>query len=128
MYEDKNQVMIVEDCLIQSTVLKKILESEQFQVIDVFNSGDDVIQGVQEKTPNLILMDVYLNGRINGYEAAQKIREKYQIPFIFVSALSNSELAMKINSLDNSTVLSKPVSKKDLLDAIGRVMKPVQAA
>lgn len=128
MYEDKNQVMIVEDCLIQSTVLKKILESEQYQVIDVFNSGDDVIQGVQEKTPNLILMDVYLNGQINGYEAAQKIREKYQIPFIFVTALSNNELAVKINSLDNSTVLSKPISKKDLLDAIGRVMKPVQAA
>lgn len=120
--------MIVEDCLIQSTVLRKILESEQFRVTNVYSSGLDAINGVDRDHPNLILMDVYLNGNLNGYETAKKIREKYDIPFVFVTAVNDSELSHNIQKLDHSTLLPKPVSRKELLNAIDRVMSSVHIA
>lgn len=113
-----NQVLIVEDCFIQSTVLKKILESENFGVTAVCRSADEALNEVNKKKPDLILMDIYLKGDMNGVQAVKKIREQLEIPVIFITALNDSELFDDIQSIINSGLLQKPVSKSDLVGAV----------
>jgi len=123
----KNQVIIVEDCLIQSTVLKKILENEDFEVVDICKSGLEAIEKCRQKKPSLVLMDIYLDGDLDGFEVAKKIRETNVIPFVFITAIKNSDLNSQNLSFERSVLVSKPVSRKDLFDAISLVMNPNHA-
>ncbi len=113
-----NQVLIVEDCFIQSTVLKKILESENFGVTAVCRSGDEALDEVNKAKPDLILMDIYLKGEMTGVQAVKKIREQSEVPVIFITALNDSELFNDIQTIMNSGLLQKPVSKSDLVGAL----------
>ncbi|MCC5940748.1 MAG: response regulator [Balneolaceae bacterium] len=113
-----NQVLIVEDCFIQSTVLKKILESENFGVTAVCRSGDEALSEIQKAKPDLILMDVYLKGDMNGVQAVKKIREQLEVPVIFITALNDTKLFYDIQTIINSGLLQKPVSKSDLVGAL----------
>jgi len=114
--------MIVEDCFIQSTVLSKILESENFDVAGVCRSSTDVMNTLQDTIPDLILMDVFLNGDLNGYQIMQIIREKYDVPVIFVTAIKQNDLYDSVKAMENSFVLGKPISKPDLITAIKNLM------
>jgi len=122
-----NQVIIVEDCLIQSTVLKKILENEDFEVVDTCKSGSEAIDKCRQKKPALVLMDIYLDGDLDGFEVAKKIRETNEIPFVFITAIKNSDELLQNYNFDHAVLLSKPVSRMDLLDAISLLMDPVHA-
>lgn len=123
-----NQVLIVEDCYIQSTVLKKILESENFGVSAVCRSGDEALSEVDKSIPDLILMDIYLKGDLNGLQTVKKIREKYQVPVIFITAMNDSNLFNDIQTILNSGLLQKPVSKSDLLGAVQNFMTTTAVA
>lgn len=118
----KNQVIIVEDCMIQSTVLRKILEKEQFEVMKIFSSGPEAVSGCIELKPSLVLMDIYLNGTMNGFETAQLIRKEQGMPIIFITALNDSASYLEKYNLERSTILPKPVSRNDLMNAIDHVM------
>ena len=113
--------MIVEDCFIQSTVLSKILESENFNITGVCRSSTDVMNTLDHTIPDLILMDVFLNGDLNGYQIMQIIREKYNVPVIFVTAIKQNDLYESVKAMENSYVLGKPISKSDLISAINNL-------
>ncbi len=120
----KIRVIIVEDCLIQSALLKKILENEDFEVTGTFRSGAEAVDGCRKKNPALVLMDIYLKGNMTGLEAAKKIRETHEIPFIFITASENTEAQSQKYYFDRSAILPKPVSKKELLNAISLTLNP----
>jgi len=113
-----SQVLIVEDCFIQSTVLKKILESENFGITAVCRSADEALEEVSKQKPDLILMDVYLKGSMTGIQAVKKIREQLETPVIFITALNDSDTFDDIQTIGNSNLLQKPVSKSDLVNAV----------
>ncbi len=60
------RVLIVEDCHIQSTVVKKMLESENFSVTAVCRSGEEVLEQLKIDVPDIILMDIFINGDLTA--------------------------------------------------------------
>lgn len=123
-----NRVLIVEDCHIQSTVVKKMLESENFTVTAVCRSGEEVLEQLKIEVPDIILMDIFINGNINGIEAMRLIRETHSMPVIFITALTKSELHDEALSMAPSDLLTKPISKADLLNAIDKLLSQVVEA
>lgn len=119
-----NRVLIVEDCHIQSTVVKKMLESENFYVPAVCRSGEEVLNQLKNDVPDIILMDIFINGNINGIETMKLVRETYSMPVIFITALTKSELHEEALSLGPSDLLTKPISKRELLSSINMLVKP----
>lgn len=118
----RERILIVEDCFIQSTVVKKMLEGEGFTVLDVCRSGDETIESVQREIPDVVLMDIFINGDMNGIDAMKQIRDLYgPIPVIFITALTKSELHEEALKIDQSSLLTKPVSKSDLLTSISEL-------
>lgn len=113
-----NRVLIVEDCHIQSTVVKKMLESENFEVTAVCRSGEEVLEELKVDVPDIILMDIFINGNINGIETMRLVRDDYLTPVIFITALTKSELHDDALSMAPSDLLTKPISKTDLIHAI----------
>lgn len=123
-----NRVLIVEDCHIQSTVVKKMLESENFAVTAVCRSGEEVLEQLKIEVPDIILMDIFINGNINGIETMRLVRETYSMPVIFITALTKSELHDEALSMAPSDLLTKPISKADLLNSIDKLLSMVVEA
>ena len=123
-----NRVLIVEDCHIQSTVVKKMLESENFVVTAVCRSGEEVLDQLKIEVPDIILMDIFINGNINGIETMRLVRETHSMPVIFITALTKSELHDEALSMAPSDLLTKPISKADLLNTIDKLLNHVVEA
>ena len=125
---NSTRVLIVEDGHIQSTVVKKMLESEDCVVTAVSRSGEEVLEQLKVDVPDVILMDIFINGNINGIEATRLIRETHSMPVIFITALTKSELHDEALSLAPSDLLTKPISKADLLNSIDKLLNQVVEA
>lgn len=82
----KESIFIAAD---DSAMVKQIaaaLESMGYVVAGQADRGEVAIQKVEEMRPDLTLMEIRLQGRINGIEAAKRIHDDFGIPVVFVSA------------------------------------------
>ncbi|MDZ7720148.1 MAG: response regulator [Balneolaceae bacterium] len=122
------RVLIVEDCHIQSTVVKKMLESEAFTVTAVCRSGEEVLEQLKIDVPDIILMDIFINGDMNGIETMKIVRKSHSMPVIFITALTKSELHDEALSMSPSDLLTKPISKAELLSTIEQLLNDVVEA
>lgn len=109
------RIAIVEDCFIQSTVMKKIFESEGYDVVGMFRSGEDTLSHFETEKPDIYIMDLNLKGSLNGFETVNVIRQTSAIPVIFVSASTSDEILRKVNHFSPSAMLVKPVFRDSLL-------------
>lgn len=122
------RVLIVEDCHIQSTVVKKMLESEAYSVTAVCRSGEEVLEQLKVDVPDIILMDIFINGDLNGIETMKIVRETHATPVIFITALTKSELHDEALSMAPSDLLTKPISKVELVNTIEKLLNQVVEA
>lgn len=116
--KNSSRVAIVEDCFIQSTVMKKIFESEGYDVLGMFQSGEDALKKSESKKPDLYIIDINLKGELNGFETATAIRQTTNIPIIFVTASNNKTMRDKAAQFSPSAMLIKPVFKNSLLSKV----------
>lgn len=79
----KKNILIVEDEPFLGLNIKQKIESFGFHVIAVVPSGDEAFQIVSEKVPDLILMDINLEGSLDGIETAESLREQFSVPVLF---------------------------------------------
>lgn len=122
------RILIVEDCHIQSTVVKKMLESEAYTVTSVCRSGEEVLDQLKIDVPDIVLMDIFINGDLNGIETMGMVRESHTMPVIFITALMKSELHDDALSMSPSDLLTKPISKTELLSSIEKLSNQVVEA
>jgi len=79
-------LMLVEDERIVAFDLKRQLQGFGYQVGSVLASGEQAVEQVGRERPDLVLMDIHLEGRMDGIEAAAEIRARHQIPVVFLTA------------------------------------------
>ena len=103
------KILIVEDSLITSIHLEKLVEKAGFEVFGKTDFAEKVEELCATNQPDLILMDIMLNGEMSGVDAAEQLRKLDQkMPIVFVSALSDSETQSRISEITNSTIVPKP--------------------
>lgn len=84
------QILIVEDERITAEDIKGALEGAGYKVPDLVSSGEEAVKKAGEIRPDLILMDIHLDGKMDGIEAAEIIKGKFGIPVIYLTAYSDS--------------------------------------
>ena len=114
----KAKILIVEDEAIIAYDTKIKLEMEGYEVVDIVNTGQEAIICTEIHKPDLVLMDVVLNGDMNGIEAAEKISAGNNIPILFLSAHSENDLLRQIETSDLYNYLIKPVTGEELFQAV----------
>ena len=119
----KTTILIAEDEVISALSMQKMLTRSGFNVFELVSTGEDAVERVNQEKPDLIIMDVFLNGRINGVEAAMKIRLRFDIPIVFVTGYEEGKVIEWIKSVTSSTYLIKPFTPKDLESAIAQALK-----
>ena len=116
--EKSIRVMVVEDSLVDQKFLQKILESMGHEIVATAVSGEEAIGRALEKLPDIIIMDILLEGELTGIKAASIIRESHNIPIIFATALSDRQTLDDVNIDDLYGYLIKPYNRKQLFVAI----------
>ena len=107
-------VGLVEDDSILSFVMTKYIEKMGRVCAFVAKKGDDAVRLASEYKPGIILMDLNLAGSYDGVEAATRIREFWDGPFVFLTGNSDGQSLDRIRSLPGARWLIKPVDFKDL--------------
>ena len=114
--------MIVEDEIIEAIFLGKILELWGYEVCETATSGEDAIQEVETRNPDLVLMDIYIHGNISGIEAAGAIRSRAGIPIIFMSGYSDEETRQKAYTAQPAGYFVKPLDYHKLKEALADIL------
>jgi CheY-like chemotaxis protein len=118
----KNQagkkILIAEDEIIIALDIKKILKNFGYKICSIVYSGEEAIKKALEEKPNLILMDIMLQGSINGIQAAEIISKEQNIPIIFLTAVTDTEALEKTLITENFGYIGKPYDEQTLRSAI----------
>ena len=111
------KILLVEDESIEAMDIKRTLESFGYEVPYIASSGEDAIEKAPAILPDLILMDIILNGKINGIQVANEI-EKLNIPVIYLTAHTEESTVQKAKLTDPYGYIIKPYEQNDLKNAI----------
>ncbi|WP_392535520.1 response regulator [Nostoc sp. C117] len=109
-----HRILIVEDEFILAINLKENLEFLGYTVVDIVDSGETAIEKATELRPDLVLMDIRLQGEIDGIQAAGEIWNSLQIPFIYLTAYSDKSTVERATLTFTFGYILKPVSLQDL--------------
>ena len=110
----KQKLLIVEDQFVEANNLKLILTAEGYQVCSVASSVHAALAVIEKETPDLVLVDIFLQGELTGIDLAHRLREK-KIAFIFISANSDKQVLEAAKLTEPYGFLVKPIRKKDVL-------------
>lgn len=112
------RILIVEDQAIVAHDIRKKLETLGYGVAGIVASGEEAIQQTAARQPDLVLMDVQLEGAIDGTEAARYIHTAFDIPIIFITAHADAETLQRIKVTEPSGYILKPFNLQELAAVI----------
>jgi response regulator RpfG family c-di-GMP phosphodiesterase len=111
---NSEKIMVVEDEWIVSDRLCRSLEDLGYRICSTASAGDEAIRKVEADSPDLILMDIVLKGKMDGIEAADRINSQFNIPMIYLTAYTNQEYIERAKQTKPFSYLVKPFNKKEL--------------
>lgn len=114
----KTSVLVVEDESIVAKDIQNSLKKLGYVVPSVENTGEDAIDAAGDHKPDLVLMDIMLKGEISGIEAADQIKQRYQIPVIFLTAYADESTLSKAKVTEPYGYIIKPFKEIDLHTSI----------
>jgi DNA-binding response OmpR family regulator len=120
---NKKKILIVEDQSIIAIDLKKSLSKRGYAVIGISDNSEDAVNKADECRPDLILMDIMLNGEKSGIETAELIKKKQNIPIIFLTALTDVDTYLRAIKTEPFKYLMKPIEMDSLERAIEEVFE-----
>lgn len=112
-----NKILIVEDQFIEANSLRICLSKAGYAVCPIAASVDEALKIKTKEHPNLVLLDIRLQGKLNGIDLAKILRSE-NIAFIFLSANSSKEILNAAKATRPYGFLVKPFRDKDVLVAI----------
>ena len=114
----KTKILVAEDEAISALSMQRALTLSGYDVCDLVSTGEEAMERVKQEKPDLVIMDVFLNGNVNGIEAAMEIRSGSDIPIVFITGYEEEKIIERIKSVKFSKYLIKPFTPKTLESAI----------
>jgi diguanylate cyclase (GGDEF)-like protein len=111
---DKKRILVVEDERIVSEDIKMTLWSLGYSVEDAVSSGEEAIKKAAEVNPDLVLMDIRLEGKLGGIKAAQKIKKDFNIPVVYLTAYADENTLKNAKFTEPFGYLIKPFEDREL--------------
>lgn len=115
---EKLNIFIVEDESIVAKDIQNSLTKLGYNVVGFANNGKDAIEKITETMPDLILMDIMIKGSLTGIEVSEKIREKMNVPVIFLTAYADEGTLSRAKITEPYGYILKPFKEIDLHSTI----------
>jgi signal transduction histidine kinase len=94
-----------------------------YEITSLVTSGSQALREIENNTPDIVLMDVNIEGDIDGIETAARIPEHHNIPVIYLTAYSEEATLQRARSTKPYGFLLKPISERELHATIQMVLE-----
>jgi two-component system, cell cycle sensor histidine kinase and response regulator CckA len=111
-------IFIVEDERIVAEDIRVTLESNGYTVAGIAASRDQALEAIRRTMPNLVLMDIILKGPGDGVETARLVRERFDIPVVYLTAHADAGTLHRAKVTEPFGYVVKPFQEPDLFTAI----------
>ena len=111
-------ILIVEDERIIARDLQQTLQELGYDAWGVASSAQEAITLASERIPDIVLMDIRLKGATDGIETAAVLRERFNVPIIFLTAHADAATLNRAKRVEPHGYLVKPVKTDELRSAI----------
>ncbi|HSP87907.1 MAG TPA: response regulator [Ignavibacteriaceae bacterium] len=120
------KVMVVEDEFIIALDIKERLNKLGYKVPGIATTGREAVRIANKVNPNIILMDIMLRGEMDGVQAAKLIREKLDIPVLFISSFSDIHSVQRAEKVSPFGYIVKPFTEIELKSGIEKAYTKFQ--
>ncbi len=110
----QTRVFIVEDEALIAMEVQDRLISLGYSVCGLASRGEQALDAITQRPPDVVLMDVRLAGTLSGIDTAELLRQRLDVPVIFLSAYSDAELLRRAGEVLPFGYLVKPFEEREL--------------
>lgn len=121
MTELRGNILIVEDERIAALALTNMLARMGLKVCASVASGEEAVERLAEIDPQLVFMDINLEGEMDGIEAARLIHELRDVPICYVTAYSDEATRHRATATAPVDFLAKPLMEGDVARIVGEL-------
>lgn len=114
----ETKILVVEDESIIAMDIEMSLRKLGYEVTATVPSGERAIKSVAENKPDLILMDIVLKGGMDGIEAAEQIRSRFNVPVVYLTAYADEKTLQRAKITGPFGYITKPFQDTDLRVAV----------
>ncbi len=114
MSEAAHRILVVEDQRLIAADIENTLKKLGYVVVDNVSSGEDAISKSDQLRPELVLMDVRLRGEMDGVQAAGIIRDRFNVPVVYLTAYADEETILRARKTTAFGYLVKPFNEREL--------------
>ncbi len=108
------KILLVEDDRITSRLMQKYIADLGYNLAAAVSSGEDALYEIDQNEPDLVLMDINLEGKLDGIESAKTINSRHSIPFVYITSSSDNSTIERAKEGNAYGYIIKPFDKKDL--------------
>ena len=112
--EVKKRIIIVEDEALIAAEMKMFLHDLGYQVVGHAMNGDRALDLFAIEKCDIILLDINIKGSLSGIDLARIVREKYNVPFIYITSFSDKMTLEEVKDTDPYGYVIKPFNENDL--------------
>ena len=114
MSEAARRILVVEDQRLIAADIENTLKKLGYVVVGNVASGEDAISKSDQLRPELVLMDVRLRGEMDGIQAAEIIRDRFNVPVVYLTAYADEETILRAKKTTPFGYLVKPFNEREL--------------
>lgn len=122
MEQISKKAIIVEDNLILSILYQNMMKEMVFKTVGEIRDGETAVKLIRKYAPDVIIMDIQLEGEMDGIQAAHQIRDFTDVPILFITGNSDDHHFQRAKRVSNSSFLVKPINENMLKAAVNRLM------
>lgn len=111
-------ILVVEDEGIVAQEIKSRLEKNGYTVCAVAHDGETAVMQADRNHPDLVLMDIRLNGKMDGIQTATVIRDRFDIPVVYLTAYTDPATMERIKVMEPFGYVVKPFDSRSLMVSI----------
>lgn len=113
-----SKILVVDDEAIITMQLEERLDAMGYTVAGMAASGEEAIDKARRLTPDLVLMDIVMPGKLNGIDAAKTIAGELDIPVVFVTSYADDAIIEKAKQVGPYGYIVKPFNELEIKAAI----------
>lgn len=102
--------------------LRNLLIRLGYSVTGIAASGEQALRQATENRPDLVLMDIRLQGRLDGIATAEQLHARFGVPFIFLTAFVDDATLQRAQAARPRGILRKPFIRAELQDAVAAAL------
>jgi CheY-like chemotaxis protein len=115
------KIIIVEDEGIVCNDLRCYLSQIGYNVTASYYSGEEALKSCRNNPPDAALIDIGLQGQIDGIETAKQIMNQLNIPVIYITGYADKSTISQARDTHPADLLQKPINEDELKAALDRV-------